>query len=570
MKENTQHMSITSILDDVKKKQVILFLLMFTLIFIRFCYYGLEYYHQLDDYIQYSNYAQDNTPLKTIKSLGVLAARPLAGVMDILIWSQFFSVMIIPVAIISALFAASAMLFHNVWRQHFGTGNVFLIVYSLLPLGIEGTYWVSASSRIVLGLFFAAVSLYYFDQWCETGKKRYVVTYALTQAVCYGFYEQMLVLSLTMTILVAFLYYKQHRKRALWGLLSFLFVAIYFFLTSLVKNSIVHSSRLSLVPPFGNIYFNRILPNVFSQVVDAFGKGAFYTLVKGAWRGFHMIFNDKSILYTLVIIILCLAYYYIANKDTTEQAVKNDMAKNKHQGNITIVSSVRVSLVYGLLMALAPVSIFFVIENAWFSLRGTVASFCGLALLIDTIIQLIFSKFKAGKRVLSVLSSIFIFICCIASVSEIHDYRATTLADRHIIALIADKLEEDGNLRRGLNIAVLNIEPSYLDNQNFLYHEHIYGVTESAWGLSGALESRVGYYNRPRVAPMRMGVMYYPWNSETSRMTNFDFVYVYLSDEIQNVFVESMSEFEFVLTDSHGNYLGRVWEENLYGYFFLG
>ena len=555
MKAKVHRISINNILEDTRKKQLILFLLMFILIFIRFCYYGFEYYHQLDDYIQYHNYAQRNTPLRTIINSGILAARPLAGVMDILVWSQFFSFMIVPVAIISVLFAASAILFHHVWKRHFGTGYVFLILHSLLPLGIEGTYWVSASSRIVLGLFFAAAALYCFDKWCEEGKKRHLIIYALTQAVCYGFYEQMLVLSLTMTVLVAIIYYKRHKSRALWGLLSFFSVALYFYFTSLVKNSSLYSSRLKIVIPFGHSYFKLVFPNVLNQVLDAFGKGAFYTLVKGAWRGFGILLEDKNIAYVLTVILLCFVYYYIAKKDTV---------------NSNTIDRVWPSVIFGFLMALAPVTVFFIIDNAWFSLRGTVASFCGLALLIDTLMRYAFDKFLAGRKILIILSSVFIFICCVASVSEIHDYRATNEADRRIVTLLANKLEEDGNLRRDLNIAVLNIEPTYLSNQNFQHHEHIHGVTESVWAFTGALESQVGYYNTPRVAPMPIGIMYRPWNCEVSRLDNFDFIYFYISDEIINVQVNSISDYEFELFIFDGEYIGKVFEENMYGYLFLG
>jgi uncharacterized membrane protein YfcA len=57
-----------------------------------------------------------------------------------------------------------------VWSRYFGIGYVFLIVYTLLPLGFEGIYWMSAASRIVVGMFFASAALVFFEKWCTAGK----------------------------------------------------------------------------------------------------------------------------------------------------------------------------------------------------------------------------------------------------------------------------------------------------------------------------------------------------------------------------------------------------------------
>ncbi len=179
--------------EERSERWILLFLVLFALIFFRYCYYGFEYYYQLDDYIQYYNYTAHRGSVQTIIStLGLLAARPLAGIADITVWSMFFSRMIVGVAIMSAMYAASACAFKRVFNRHFGTGYVFLAVYALLPLGFEGTYWMSASTRIVTGLFFASVSLLCFDNWFERGSKLILLLYRLLQLATYCFYEQVI------------------------------------------------------------------------------------------------------------------------------------------------------------------------------------------------------------------------------------------------------------------------------------------------------------------------------------------------------------------------------------------
>ena len=81
------------------------------------------------------------------------------------------------VALISAMYAASACLFRRVWGEYFGTGYLFLVVYALLPLGVEGTYWISASNRVVPSLFFVALAMYLFQKWCRTGRARWLPLY---------------------------------------------------------------------------------------------------------------------------------------------------------------------------------------------------------------------------------------------------------------------------------------------------------------------------------------------------------------------------------------------------------
>ena len=148
------------------------FLLLFGLIFIRFCCYGLEYYPQLDDYLQLHNYAAYHPDIWAfIQNLGLLAARPAAGLLDIFFWSRLWPVLIVGCALIAGLYAGSAVLFRQVWGRYFPVGWLFLVLYALVPLGLEGTYWLSAANRVVPGVFFAALAMRLFQQWCEGGQK---------------------------------------------------------------------------------------------------------------------------------------------------------------------------------------------------------------------------------------------------------------------------------------------------------------------------------------------------------------------------------------------------------------
>ena len=119
----------------------------FLLLVARACAFGWQYWPQLDDYIQYHNYAAGFTFAKLQETVGVLASRPLAGMADYFVWSPLFDRMILGVVAISALYAVSAVLMKGLLQRYFQVGPFFLVIMTLMPLGVEGTYWMWLSKR---------------------------------------------------------------------------------------------------------------------------------------------------------------------------------------------------------------------------------------------------------------------------------------------------------------------------------------------------------------------------------------------------------------------------------------
>jgi hypothetical protein len=536
----------------LNKRTLLLLLVIFGLIFIRYCYYGFEYFYQLDDYIQYHNYdARLSNPFAQIMSMGMLAARPLAGCADLLVWTHFFPVMILGVLLISAMYAASAVLLQRVWSRHFGTGHLFLAVYSLLPLGFEGTYWMSAATRIVTGLFFAAAALYMFEQWCEKGKKRALVFFGLLQLISYGFYEQVLVFSATSILLSAFYHDRTQRRRSAWALLSFGNAAAYLLFVHSFPNSPLYKNRMKLLLPTNADYWSMHFPSVLDQVKKAFFEGGYYTLAKGFKRGAALLFSDVNVLYIVGVLALSAALFFLT---------KHSPPQKKRSA---------VGFVAGLILALAPVLPFFFFENSWFSLRGTVTSFCGIALMADALFVMVISKAKDGRLITACTAAVLAIIFCTASISELYDYRQTTANDRNVEALLADALREDGNLDKNLNVGILNLKPTYLTDQNYNYHEHIQGVTSSYWALYGVLECYNGS-NIPNVFPLPEGTMYYPWDCDRMRLGNFDVLYLYDgNNRITNINAVPQGNEEYILYLEDGTPAGYTWECGRHGYLQL-
>lgn len=511
-------------MNEIRRRRLFAFLLVFALVLIRFSFYGPTYFFQLDDYIQYHNYTAYHPDLAAlIQGLGLLAARPLAGLADLFLWSRFFEHMYLAVVILSLLYAVSALLFQGVLSRHAPCGWPFLLVYSILPLGFEGTYWVSASSRVVCGLFFTALSAWLFQRGLETpSRARWALlpAAALAQLAAYGFYEQALVLSFGLTLLLALLNRKQSGHAALWGLWSVVNLGLFAAFTRLFSQSTLYSGRMELILPSSGTYWTEFLPRLGEQLNQAFFRSGGLTLTKGFLRGFRIALAD-GIWYLLLALALAAAVFLLARTQP-----EGDSSSPAWQGPV-------LGMVLGLLLALGPLAPFFLLKETPFALRSTVFSFPGIALFIDSLLSLALARLPVRRLVSAGLCAAFAFCCTVAGVSELHDYRQTTLDDQAVAQAIYSGTESlVGTLNldswKDYRIAVLAVEPTYLTDQNSYYRNHIHGVTESGWALTGALQWLSGNPAFPSVTPIpAREIVWQAYDNDGHTLSGYDALYLY-------------------------------------------
>lgn len=470
-----------------QRRYILYFLVIFAASAIRFSYYGANYYYQLDDYIQYYTYPLGGWA--TIKSVGLLASRPLAGLMDVYFWGSLYEHMWFGVILLALLNTAATLIIFIVLRRHFNIGPFFLIVVCLLPMNFEGTYWVSAASRIVLAMFFCAASALSLQLYAERKQVPLACLFALFQLIAFGFYEQAIPLSITITVCLLFLNRKALGKRVWLGLWSLLAVGLYFGICSLPENNI-NASRSELVLPVSAYYFNTFLPNLLRQLAGAFLGGGFYITAKGFLRGLLIMLEDRAIIYALAVMGLtaAVAFVYIRHDRAPRHTTRSDRGKPAY-----------LYLLMGVFLTLAPVSIFFLLGNTWFSLRCAVFSLWGVAMLCDGILTGLGGLFKRrGREVYAAATCAAMLVFMVASVSELSDYRQTYENDQKALAAIATVYDPDKG-----NVAFLGLNPSRLEDQNYFYHEHIHGVTESDWALTGGLRERLRGTPITAVTPIR-------------------------------------------------------------------
>lgn len=467
-----------------KERSWLIFLLIFGLIFLRFCYFGLTYFPQLDDYIQLHNYSTYFSFQQVVLDMDLLTARPLAALGDYFVWGSFWGAMLGGVALLSAMYAASAVLFRAVWRKYFGTGYLFLVLYTLLPLGMEGSYWVSASNRVIPSLLLTALSMWLFQRWCVDRKWPMVALWFVTQLLSFGFYEQGLVLSVTGTFLVALLEFRVELKRALFSLLTFVNVGLYFLITKSFDTGYnLMIGRMKLTLPW-HAGWDEVFMSAGKQVGASFVKGGWNTLFTGLRRGLETIFSDFNFLWVLLLLALCALLFLAARKYTGE-------------GTRTPAG-----LVVGFLFALAPVTIFFILANPAFGLRNTVFSFCGVALMADSLWGLLTRKLSRSGILTGGVCAALALVFCVAAVSELADYRQTYRDDQRAATAVSAALNNGVDVPLGTKVAVVGLQGSYLAEQNFAYREHIHGATESDWAFTGLLACVSGNPGFPYTTPI--------------------------------------------------------------------
>lgn len=536
-------------------------LALWALLMVRACAAGLEYWPQLDDYIQYHNYPTAESFSALQKAVGLLASRPLAGIADYFVWGRMFSFMLLGVAIVSLLYAVTALVLWSVLGRFFRVGPLFPVIMALLPLGVEGTYWMSASTRVVVGMFWAALAAWLFLKWMDRPKGWTLAAFLVCQLLPFGFYEQAGILAVTLTVgtaILRYVYRAEDRKKCLLALWAPASMVLYLLLTRLLSNGGVYGSRAALILPVSRYYFNTFLPDILGQIWKVFINADLRILMRGFIRAAQQLLRGQLLLWFVLTAALCAGVCLLGRKTKVEE------------GRLPLW----LQLLSGLLLAAAPVTLFLILDNPWFSLRGAVTSFPGLALMADGVMEALWTKTGVRREAPAALAALCALAFCMAGASEIADYRDTYQADQRAARAVLDVISADLADEEdypALSVGILGLEPTFLPRQNYLWHEHVTGCTESSWAFSGLVGSLADGLALPSLSPLPSAPLYRRWNAEANRPDRFDRLYYYDGAVLEPVTLEPTGEKAFNVLRADGSQLGHIWEEpDGLGYFALG
>ena len=537
-----------------KRTALTIVIYVFAFVFVRYLCYGYTYFYQLDDYIQYWAYPTRPDRWGVVLEQGLLSSRPLAGLSDIYFWGNFFEGMIVAVLIISALYALSAVLFLRVFKKHFKTGAMFVFFYALIPFFYEAVYWISASSRIVIGLFFTSASVFFLQKYFESKKKRYIPLFWITQLLSLCFYEQIFVLSMILSFILIVLNLKENKKY--FSLIAPLIfnAVLYFGVTFLFKNtgSAIGSRMSIIVPSFSKGYIN-IFFDLLEQIKTAFFDAPLAITFKGFLRGIKIIIADGLWFLIPVIILFACGAFILCKKEENYSFINTDKKK---------------TFLVGVITAVAPITIFFVIANPYISMRNVLPSFVGIALMLDMLFSCVAYKKKIFMQCVASGLAVLFFV---ASVSETHDYKAVYDFDIKAGKSI-EAVMKDNEYRYKTAFIIQNDEKGSV---NIKFHEHGAGVTSSDWALWGILNyfDYDNKQNNKKAIPIQTDnkIYHYPWDKEAKNLESFDKIYYWNNNkaEFVEVFVNKITDSYAEILTADGFNVASIKEHNNTGYIFF-
>lgn len=432
------------------------FALMTALSFFRLSYLGYSYTPYLDDYIQYSYYPAIENAWENIYTggVGVLFTRPLAGLLDLVLWSKFYGHLGTAVAVISVLYGVSGVLFFKTLRIcGVEVGPLFLAFYLFLPANIEAVYWLSASSRVVVPVFLLSLAVYF-------GARGRWGLFSVFGFLSMWFYEQVAVLAAFCMVALCIV-----RKR-FWHILIPVFAfgcMVWFYLTfgSMGDNGhrfvLADMSRIVKNSAEAAKGFLRILADVQPRI-----------FALGFVRGFERLAIDFSLLWLGVLLSLALGAAHFAKEYEVPKRISGR------------------TVYLGAVLAVVPVLPFCIIEGSFFNLRNFAPCVFGIAVVLDSVLTSIAGRFSA------MLLAVLVFVFSVCSVSEVCDYDYTARCDFGLASSIANRVSENTS-----RIKVEINSPEYYP-QNAPYGDHIMSMTGSDWGVTGIVRALSG--NRRVVA----------------------------------------------------------------------
>lgn len=433
--------------DSGSNRETIMMFLVVLLAAFRFSYFGFKYIPYLDDYIQYSFYPSYPNPWQNILTggAGVLFTRPLAGLMDFFVWSRFYDNLGVVVFIISVLYGFSGVFFYKVFKKcGIMVGPVFFAVFLFLPANSEGTYWISASTRIVVSMFLISAALFA----AANGR---TAIFLLLNFLSMWFYEQTAILAFFAAVLVGL--QKKSPQILVAAVTSLIVVAVFYTRFGGMGDN---AHRLGL-PGINDIPKNVL--QTTRAFLSVLGKVSFKISTKGFARGFSIIARDFSILWIAALALQCIGFL------------------NLSQGSVSSTGKTKKHLFIGAVLSLAPLIPFFITQGVGFNLRNIVPCLLGLGLLADSLAQFLFKRYTA------LVAAALIFCFSVSAVSEVRDYNFTANRDREIATKIAQQVLPDTK-----SVGVRMTTPKYYE-QNAPYKDHIMSMTGSDWGITGVVRT---------------------------------------------------------------------------------
>ncbi len=458
--------------------------------------YGFRYFPVLDDYIQYWGYGAYHNPSYVFFDIGTMSTRPLASFLDVMFWGKLWNVLPLALVLMTLLLLASVYHIKTALKTAgIPISPLFFLIVCLLPVGAEARFWLSASTRIVVGLFFAALALkvlssYLFEK--RSGWK--LLTFALWSVLSCGFYESVAIFSAGSSILLWLYYVMTVRGRKCFAVsaISVLSIGAMFVYYRACSGLGALGSRAAGMT-FD--HFGEKICALFTQLGEIFG-GFYNGVVLGALEGIKILCHRGFFGFFLLILMVVAAYFILRY-----------MEKSKKLSLWQILFLE----IGGMLLFFAPLVPNLLAETLWLTNRSIFVSLIGLALMLEPLVMLL--PTGAKKIILPILA----IVLMLSAVNEYDVYKRVHEQDMMLVDKVIAEMEAPAKMGE-CEVAVLLPSPIETE-QNAFYKDHVKSVFGADWSLTGAVRARMESLAPKRIYPVLPGETYNTENTQVIDLT---------------------------------------------------
>ena len=436
---------------------------------------GFTYFPVLDDYIQYGGYPLYDKLSFVYLEIGTVVTRPFASLADPALWGQFYPHLWVVLLIICFMFFTGTRLIDEVFKQLGIHITPFLYaVVLLIPLGFEGTYWISASSRICVGIFFSGLASCFLVNSIRKSRL-YLIGYIPCTLLSFGFYESVMVMSAILQFAVIFTLVKSNKKRFLYLLcpvISGMGMVVYY---KLIGNVGALGSRAN---GFSLTGIGERFIELITQYIEIIVKGGGLTTAKGALEGLKITFSSPWGIVALILAVLLSAFcgYF--------------------GGKLNFKAKAKSCVPFGIALIILPLIPNTLSAPVWLTYRSVVVSFFGLVLVSAPLFALILKNQKARIAVIFLMVLLF----SLGNINELDTYRHVHETDDKLVTEITRQL--DSQVLSGNKETIVVLEEEIITPQVSYYKDHVKSVFDSDWALTGAVRAKARNVKIKMITPV--------------------------------------------------------------------
>lgn len=466
-------------------KDTFFYFLLLLLLLFRFFPFGFSYYPYMDDFNQLGIYHLKGAPYITNSFLhyNLYMTRPMAGFLDVFFWSFFWNHLEIAALIILLFFWGTLILLDKLFKEaNIAFGRMGLVFVASFFLLTESTYWLSASTRLVVGGFFTVLTVYLFLKAMKEKYKKHRNTYALAAFfigfIAQGFYEQLIAFYLILFFGLVWVERKKikHFSLAILPVVHVLFIGIYYFIFRNTSN--IADRGQTDIPIFAQI--KNTFQGIFQLLFIEGKHTASYTFFTGIRR----IFKDYTWLAIALLLLSILLSFLIIYEPQRKGIYKKYKA-------IEETTHVPMSILAFLGIWFGSFAPFFLISYGLLFFRNLYPAVIGLGILASIILFYC----KKNEILKIIFLPVTIFLIFFGSTANIFHVESMKILNENDTAIVNALLAESKDIKDGAVVWVVDAKYAYDE----LAAPHFVSSTAANWSLTGrATVQNKAYLNQPR------------------------------------------------------------------------